>query len=97
MQRDVSIFDTVWLFCDSLEIALVVCRAFTTSQSAEAHRELFMRIFKIAESDTNRPLRLNYIHGAGIEVIVADSHKGQAIGKIQEMNDGFTNRSNIQV
>ena len=51
-----------------------------TSQSANAHLELFKLIFSIAESDTGLPVRFRHIHGDGYETFVADSHKGQALG-----------------
>ena len=35
--------------------AMVVARAFITSQSAEAHLILFRRMFEIMEHDTGRP------------------------------------------
>ncbi|KAI0054384.1 hypothetical protein BV25DRAFT_1949705 [Artomyces pyxidatus] len=59
----------------------VVCaRAFTTSQSAEAHLLLFQLISEVVEVDCGQPLRLFHIHGEGIEVVLADAHKGQALG-----------------
>ena len=51
-----------------------------TSQSAEAHLILFRRIFEIAQNDTKLPIRFRHIHGCGIEAVVADAHKGQALG-----------------
>ncbi|KAF8515754.1 hypothetical protein JB92DRAFT_3114722 [Gautieria morchelliformis] len=60
--------------------AIVCARAFTTSQSEPAHYHLFKRIFEIVEHDTGRPIHFRHIHGDGIETIVADAHKGQALG-----------------
>lgn len=65
---------------NNLLLAFVVCRAFVTSQSADAHFELFKRIFAIAEDDTNKSVRFRHIHGDGYETWVADSHKGQGLG-----------------
>ena len=60
-----------------------MCRAFTTSQSAEAHFELFKSIDAVVKEDTGGiGIRFAYIHGDGIETWVADSHKGQALGMI---------------
>ncbi|KAF8584341.1 hypothetical protein K439DRAFT_1567517 [Ramaria rubella] len=39
-----------------------------------------MKFFKIAETDTGKPMRFQHIHGTGYEVVVADAHKGQALG-----------------
>ena len=41
-----------------------------------------MQIFGIAEMDTGQSLKINYIHGEGLEVIVADGHKGQGLGTL---------------
>ncbi|KAF5313764.1 hypothetical protein D9619_013715 [Psilocybe cf. subviscida] len=60
--------------------SVVSVRAFTTSQSADAHFVLFRRIFEIAVSDTNLPVQFQYIHGSGFLVWIADAHKGQALG-----------------
>jgi len=61
-------------------IAVVVIRAFTTSQSAQAHLILFQRIFEFATLDTGLPPRFAHIHGYGFLLWIADSHKGQALG-----------------
>ncbi|KIK44261.1 hypothetical protein CY34DRAFT_80290 [Suillus luteus UH-Slu-Lm8-n1] len=55
-------------------------RAFTTSQSAQAHLILFQRIFQIAEDDTGVPVSFHHIHGTGYESVVADGHMGQGLG-----------------
>ena len=60
--------------------AMVLARAFTTSQSADAHVILFRRIWSIAEQDTGVPVTFHHIHGVGIESIVTDGHRGQALG-----------------
>jgi hypothetical protein len=62
-------------------IAIIGTRAFTTSQSAEAHLILFTRIFEIAHADTGIPCRFRHIHGEGFEIWITDAHKGQALGK----------------
>lgn len=61
---------------------MVLARAFTTSQSADAHIILFRRICSIAEQDTGIPVKFFHIHGTGIESVVADGHRGQALGKL---------------
>ncbi|KAK7022501.1 hypothetical protein R3P38DRAFT_3317686 [Favolaschia claudopus] len=60
--------------------SVVGTRAFTTSQSAEAHLILFTRIFEIAAADTGIPCRFRHIHGEGFELWITDAHKGQALG-----------------
>lgn len=61
-------------------LAVVGVRAFTTSQSAEAHVILFQRIFDFATEDTKIPVRFNHIHGSGFLLWIADAHMGQALG-----------------
>ncbi|KAJ6565296.1 hypothetical protein DFH09DRAFT_919678 [Mycena vulgaris] len=60
--------------------SVIGTRAFTTSQSAEAHLILFTRIFDIAHEDTGVPCHFRLIHGDGFELWIADAHKGQALG-----------------
>lgn len=67
---------------DNQHMRLVVAaRAFTTSQSAAAHLILFRRIFEIVANDTGIQVSFYHIHGIGIETVVADAHRGQALGK----------------
>lgn len=61
-------------------LAVVGVRAFTTSQSAEAHVILFQRIFDFATEDTKIPVRFNHIHGGGFLLWIGDAHMGQALG-----------------
>lgn len=70
---------TSWLISVS---AIVVARAFTTSQSALAHQKLFHLIFGIVESDTGEVVKFRHIHGSGFDTITADGHRGQALGKL---------------
>ncbi|KAF8574792.1 hypothetical protein K439DRAFT_1665328 [Ramaria rubella] len=66
------------------EMKLIVCACiFITSASAPAHLAMFKLMFKIAESDTGVAVRFKHIHGSGYEVMVADAHKGQALGELQ--------------
>ncbi|KAJ7505090.1 hypothetical protein B0H11DRAFT_1709164 [Mycena galericulata] len=60
--------------------SVIGTRAFTTSQSAQAHLILFTRIFEIAHGDTGIPCRFRHIHGEGFELWITDAHKGQALG-----------------
>lgn len=60
--------------------AVVLARAFTTLQSADAHVILFRRICSIAREDTGVPVQFFHIHGTGIESVIADGHRGQALG-----------------
>lgn len=59
---------------------MVVVRAFTTCQSANAHKELFLRVNKIVMEDTGNSLRFKYLHGIGLVTVLLDQHRGQALG-----------------
>ncbi|KAF8589726.1 hypothetical protein K439DRAFT_1331859, partial [Ramaria rubella] len=59
--------------------SIVVARAFTTSQSAEAHHILFNRIFAIVCEDTGHTVQFHHIHGDGFDTFVANGHIGQAL------------------
>jgi len=63
-----------------LYAAIVVARGFTMSQSAAAHHILFKHIFSIVELDTGHPLQFCHIHGSGWDTVIADEHRGQALG-----------------
>ncbi|KIJ29381.1 hypothetical protein M422DRAFT_269218 [Sphaerobolus stellatus SS14] len=47
---------------DEYNRSIVVARTFTTSQTAEAHKLLFSRIFDIMEQDTGETVCFRYIH-----------------------------------
>ncbi|KAF8584190.1 hypothetical protein K439DRAFT_1660868 [Ramaria rubella] len=61
-------------------LSIVVVCAFTTLQSAEAHRILFNRIFSIVHEDTGEIVKFQHIHGVGFDTFMADGHIGQALG-----------------
>ena len=42
---------------------------------------MFTHIFEIARDDTGLEVSFHYISGRGIQSVVADGHKGQALGK----------------
>ena len=67
-------------------VAIVVARAFITSQSAAAHLLLFRTIYHIAQMDSGKPFRLQYAHGEGLGSITADEHRGQAVGEYMRVN-----------
>jgi hypothetical protein len=71
--------------------AIVVARAFLTSESSEAHFLLFSRIFEIAQRDTGLEVTFHYINESGIQSIVADGHRGQALGRLKKFKIQNTN------
>ncbi|KAF8187083.1 hypothetical protein K438DRAFT_1835610 [Mycena galopus ATCC 62051] len=60
--------------------SLVRNRAFTMSQSAQAHLILSTRIFEIACADTGILCHFRHIHGDRFELWITDAHKGQVLG-----------------
>ncbi|KLO19044.1 hypothetical protein SCHPADRAFT_818851 [Schizopora paradoxa] len=68
-------------FWDNLsQKSTVAARVFTSSQTANAHFQIFTNVFRIAEGDSGLKLKLHYMHGEGLELITADGHRGQALG-----------------
>lgn len=70
-----------WKLIKSL--AVVSACAFINSQSAEAYFILFCHIFEIATQDSGHPVAFHYIHGYGIESVVADAHQGQGLDMLK--------------
>ncbi|KIJ27110.1 hypothetical protein M422DRAFT_271724 [Sphaerobolus stellatus SS14] len=64
--------------------SVVIARAFTTSQSAKAHKFLFQQIFAIVEADTGQQVQFRHIHGTGWDTIIADEHRGQALDWLKD-------------
>jgi hypothetical protein len=53
-----------------------------TLQSAATHLYMFQHLFAIVEKDCGIPVHFRHIHRDGFETVVADAHKGQALGKL---------------
>jgi hypothetical protein len=51
---------------------LVLCRIFTEHEDPEGYFLLFSRVFKVIEEVTGNPLQFNYLHGSGVQAILAD-------------------------
>jgi hypothetical protein len=67
------------LYC----IALTFVRIFTNVETAQAYQNLFEDLFSCIEKDTSETFNFHHIHGIGLGCILADQHKGQALGKIK--------------
>jgi len=48
---------------------------------AEAYQNLFEDLFGCIERDTGETFNFHHIHQKGLGCIIADQHKGQALGK----------------
>lgn len=59
---------------------LVLCRIFTEHEDPEGYFLLFSRVFKVIEEVTGKPLQFNYLHGSGVQAILADMDWSQMKG-----------------
>ena len=50
---------------------------------AEAYQNLFEDLFRCVERDIGETFNFYHIHGKGLGCIIANQHKGQALGKIK--------------
>ena len=67
-------------------LALTFVRIFTNVEMALAYQNLFEDLFNCIEKDTWKTFNFHHIHGKGLGCIIADQHKGQALGKIALIN-----------
>jgi len=62
---------------------LTFVRIFTNIETAEAYQNLFEDLFRCVERDIGETFNFYHIHGKGLGCIIANQHKGQALGKIK--------------
>src|SRR5690349_2927695 len=62
-------------------IALTFVQVFTNVETAQAYQNLFEDLFGCIKRDTGEPFNFYHIHQKGLGCIIADQHKGQALGK----------------
>jgi hypothetical protein len=62
---------------------LTFARIFTNIETAEAYQNLFEDLFGCVERDIGETFNFHHIHGEGLGCIIADQHKGQALGEIK--------------
>ncbi|KZV84152.1 hypothetical protein EXIGLDRAFT_776848 [Exidia glandulosa HHB12029] len=65
---------------DSGNRSITCARVFFNSQTAEAHEAVLTKVTEIAESDCGFTIRIAYMHGRGIKLMLADEHRGEALG-----------------
>ena len=58
-------------------------RIFINVETAQAYQNLFEDLFRCIEKDIGETFNFHHIHGKGLGCILADQHKGQALGKIK--------------
>jgi hypothetical protein len=72
----------IW-FLIIITIALVLARVYLKQESATAYQTVFREVFEIAEKDIGRMVKFHHMDGTGIGCIIADAHRGQALGICQ--------------
>lgn len=81
-----------WEICaysEAHQKTLTFARAFTILQTANAYQRLFEELFLCIEQDTKKPIKFHHIHNQGIGCILADEHRGQALGLGQYLNQKY--------
>ena len=51
-------------------------------ETANAYQNLFEDLFGCIEKDTGEVFNFYHIHGKGLGCVIADQHKGQALGNV---------------
>ncbi|RHZ78932.1 hypothetical protein Glove_154g37 [Diversispora epigaea] len=69
-------------YLSHVQKTLTFVRIFTNIETAEAYKNLFEDLFTCIEKDTGEIFNFYHIHGKGLGCILADQHKGQALGKL---------------
>src|SRR5215211_5271279 len=64
-----------------LHTALTFAQVFTNVETAKAYQNLFEDLFSCIERDTGETFNFYHIHQKGLGCIIANQHKGQALGK----------------
>ncbi|RHZ82021.1 hypothetical protein Glove_114g20 [Diversispora epigaea] len=67
-------------YLSHVQKTLTFVRIFTNIETAEAYKNLFEDLFTCIEKDTGEIFNFYHIHGKGLGCILADQHKGQALG-----------------
>ena len=62
---------------------LTFARIFTNVETSNAYQNLFEDLFGCIEKDTGENFNFHHIHGKGLGCVIADQHKGQALGKLK--------------
>jgi hypothetical protein len=67
----------IYLF---IQLALTFARAITNQETQIAYERIFKELFNIIEDDNKSKFKFRHIDGEGLGCVVADAHKGQALG-----------------
>ncbi|CAB4426822.1 unnamed protein product [Rhizophagus irregularis] len=75
---------------------LTFARIFTNVETAEAYQNLFEDLFSCIERDIGESFNFHHIHKKGLGCIIADQHKGQALGLGQYLNSKYPHLTSIE-
>ncbi|RGB38753.1 hypothetical protein C1646_755351 [Rhizophagus diaphanus] len=71
----------VSVYLPRVQKTLTFARIFTNIETADAYQNLFEDLFGCIEKDMRETFSFHHIHEKGLECVIADQHKGQALGK----------------
>ncbi|GBC27218.1 hypothetical protein GLOIN_2v1763409 [Rhizophagus irregularis DAOM 181602=DAOM 197198] len=75
---------------------LTFVRIFTNVETANAYQNLFEDLFNCIERDTGETFSFYHIHGKGLGCIIADQHKGQALGLGQYLSSKYPHLAPVE-
>ncbi|POG64718.1 hypothetical protein GLOIN_2v1672652 [Rhizophagus irregularis DAOM 181602=DAOM 197198] len=78
-------------YVSRIQKTLTFARIFTNIETADAYQTLFEDLFNCIEKDTGDIFNFYHIHGRGLGCIIADQHKGQALGLGRYLNSKYPN------
>ncbi|PKC51080.1 hypothetical protein RhiirA1_521457, partial [Rhizophagus irregularis] len=62
----------------------------------QAYQNLFDDLFRCVEKDIGETFNFHHIHGKGLGCVLADQHKGQALGLGQFLNSRYSHLTPIE-
>ncbi|GBC33794.1 hypothetical protein GLOIN_2v1672652 [Rhizophagus irregularis DAOM 181602=DAOM 197198] len=83
-------------YVSRIQKTLTFARIFTNIETADAYQNLFEDLFNCIEKDTGEIFNFYHIHGRGLGCIIADQHKGQALGLGRYLNSKYPNLTPVE-
>jgi len=72
-------------------IVLTFAWIFINIETADAYQNLFEDLFRCIEKDMGETFNFYHIYRKGLGCVIADQHKGQALGKLNSYNFSWEN------
>ncbi|RGB22075.1 hypothetical protein C1646_776683 [Rhizophagus diaphanus] len=86
----------VSVYSSQAQKTLTFARIFTNVETAEAYQNLFEDLFSCIERGIGESFNFHHIHKKGLGCIIADQHKGQALGLGQYLNSKYPHLTSIE-